>query len=59
MMTADIEPIRYQVKSIDVRDKKGKLFAQMSSDRKRIRIASHDRAVELFINEDGQLEQAM
>lgn len=42
---------------IEIRDRSGKLFAKMTSNRKRLKIVQKGRFVELIVNEHGQFEQ--
>ncbi|MGN1123308.1 MAG: hypothetical protein ACI4RR_03120 [Eubacterium sp.] len=40
-----------------VYDAKGKKLAEMSTDKKRLVIAKQGRKIELFVNNQGELEQ--
>lgn len=50
-----VENKRYSMQPLV--DAKGKKFAEISADRKRIKIAKQGRFIELFVNSKGELEQ--
>lgn len=54
-MQVTVENKRYSMQPVV--DAKGKKFAEISADKKRIKIAKQGRFIELFVNSKGELEQ--